>query len=236
MKEKNRLYEIPALREVSNTTLDKLWEMGSVIRLPKNKIFMRAKEPAANIYIILSGKVIVYNLTSHGKRKIIFVLGKGNLVNENVVRASMSSIFADTIEESTLFTIETKQFLQFMEKDFDLTLSVLRAQERKLWRMGHQLKNTMGSIYMERKLAAKLWKLARDFGKHTPQGIQIDISMTVTFLADLMGAPRETISRLCSTLVDYGLITMEKRRITVIDPKNMVIFYKEGVIPNRKEA
>lgn len=201
-----------------------------MIKHPKNTIFIRAREPVSYIYFVLSGKVIIYNLTRHGKRKIIFVYGKGVLVNENVMNQRYSSTFCETIEECTLFAIDAGTFLKLMEKDFSLTKVILEEQERKIWRLGHQLKNTMGSIYMERKLAAKLWKLARDFGKPTKDGIQIDIVMTITFLADLMGAPRETISRLCKTLTDYGLMKMEKRKITITDSDRMAFFYKEGKI------
>ena len=86
----------------------------------------------------------------------------------------------------------------------------------------------MGSIYLERKLAAKLWKLARDFGIRTAEGIEIDISMPVTFLADLLGTPRETASRLCKTLTENGLIIMKKKKIIIPDPERMSRFYKTG--------
>lgn len=229
MKE-NKLYEIESLKKVSPEIVREMWQKGSVIKHPKNTIFIRAREPVSYIYFVLSGKVIIYNLTRHGKRKIIFVYGKGVLVNENVMNQRYSSTFCETIEECTLFAIDAGTFLKLMEKDFSLTKVILEEQERKIWRLGHQLKNTMGSIYMERKLAAKLWKLARDFGKPTKDGIQIDIVMTITFLADLMGAPRETISRLCKTLTDYGLMKMEKRKITITDSDRMAFFYKEGKI------
>ena len=229
MKE-NKLYEIESLKKVSPEILKEMWQKGSVIKHPKNTIFIRAREPVSYIYFVLSGKVIIYNLTRHGKRKIIFVYGKGVLVNENVMNQRYSSTFCETIEECILFAIDAGTFLKLMEKDFSLTKVILEEQERKIWRLGHQLKNTMGSIYMERKLAAKLWKLARDFGKPTKDGTQIDLVMTITFLADLMGAPRETISRLCKTLTDYGLMKMEKRKITITDPDKMAFFYKEGKI------
>ena len=117
-----------------------------------------------------------------------------------------------------------------MEQDFALVKEAMVMQEWKMWRLGHQLKNTTGSIYMERKLAAKLWKLARDFGRETSAGLEIDINMSVTFLADMLGAPRETTSRLCRTLVEYGLIRMEKKRIFIADPQKMSQFYKTGEI------
>lgn len=235
MKEKNRLYEIARFQSIPTPVLDEMWSLGKIVKCQKNTTIIRAKEPANSIYYVLSGKVIVYNLTRHGKRKIIFVLGKGNMVNDNVTNSSYSATFCDTIEESTLFAIGSKTFLKLLEQNFSLTKAILSEQEWKMWRLSHQLKNTMGSIYMERKLAAKLWKLARDFGSPSGEGIQIDLNMTITFLADLMGAPRETISRLCATLTDYGLMKMERRKITITDPDRMAHFYKEGIVLNEKK-
>lgn len=227
---KNPLYSLYSLQSVPQNVLDALWEKGREVVMPKNHTFIRAREPVRYVYYILRGKVILYNLTRSGRRKIIFILGKGVLVNETVINSRYSAVFCDTIEECVMFVIPVKDFLESMKQSFALAKAVLEEQERKLWRMGHQLKNTTGAIHMERKLAAKLWKLARDFGKPVADGIQIDIDMTVTFLADLLGAPRENVSRLCSTLTDYGLIKMERRRITVTDPDRLSVFYKEGKI------
>ena len=115
-----------------------------------------------------------------------------------------------------------------MEDDFQLTKTLLHYQERKLWRLEHQLKNTVGSIYLERKLASKLWKLARDFGIETPNGILIDMNLSITFLSDLLGAPRETTSRVCRKLTDFGLIRIEKKKIYITDREKIAYFYKNG--------
>lgn len=224
------LLEVKALAGVQQETLAELWRLGSIQKVRQHQIIIHARQPVGSIYFVLSGKVIYYNLTRHGKRKIIFIFGKGTLLNETITDTKHSSVYCETIEPCTLFCISKTDFCRLMAKDFSLAEAALREQEHKLWRMSHQLKNTMGSIYMERKLAAKLWKLARDFGIDTEQGRMIDISMTITFLADLMGAPRETVSRLCKTLTDYGLIQVKKRRIYVTDPKRLSHFYKEGSV------
>ena len=124
--------------------------------------------------------------------------------------------------------IPAPSFLKAMEKDFALTRRVISVQEKKIWRLGHQLKNTMGSIYLERKLAAKLWKLARDFGKAGNRGIEIDIQMSVTFLADLLGAPRETTSPCVQESDGTWIDHHEKKRIYITDADRMACFYKTG--------
>ncbi|MCF0105285.1 MAG: Crp/Fnr family transcriptional regulator [Holdemanella sp.] len=81
---------------------------------------------------------------------------------------------------------------------------------------------------MEKKLAAKLWKLARDFGIETKEGIEIDVNLSITFLSDMLGAPRETTSRACKLLVDRGIIKINKKRIVIIDHNQLANFYKKG--------
>ena len=225
----NRLLDIKAFEGVKETTLDHLWQEGTERDVRTNQILIHAHEPVPSLYFILKGKVIYYNLTKAGKRKIIFILGEGALINETITRGTKPSIYCETIEPCRIFQVDKLLFQQLMMKDRTLMEAAFRMLETKLSRAGHQLKNTMGSIYLERKLAAKLWKLARDFGVDTPEGRMIDINMSMTFLGDLMGAPRETTSRLCKTLTDYGLISIKKRKVYIPDVDRLSKFYCEGL-------
>lgn len=230
MQGENRLYQQQLLQDVKPDTIEKLWRCGQVKELSKGCVIMRAKENIEYICIQLSGKSIIYNMTHHGNRKIIFILGKGALLNEDVLNDHVASLYCETIEKSQIFMIPVGSFLRLMEEDFCLVKAVMEAQSRKIWRLGHQLKNTMGSIYLERKLAAKLWKLARDFGIQTQEGIEIDINLPITFLADMLGAPRETTSRVCRTLTEYGLMKINKKRIVITNSEKMSEFYRTGKI------
>lgn len=209
-------------------TLERLEQCGRVRALAKGELIIQARQPQQDVYIQMAGKSMVYNLTHTGDRKILFIFGPGALLNEHVLNLNEASTYCEAIEPGTAFTVPTSEFLRLMKGDFALTCGVLAAQEQKIWRLGHQLKNTVGSIYLERKLAAKLWKLSRDFGIPGPEGIEIDVTLPVTMLADMLGAPRETTSRLCKKLTDHGLIRMTGKRIYIADPEKMSHFYKTG--------
>lgn len=228
MQGENELYKQSFFQNVSPRTIETLWNAGTIKQFSKGHILMRARDNVSNVYIQISGKSMVYNLTHTGKRKIIFVYGEGMLLNEHMLQVQSASLFCETLEKSRIFTIPLHFFLKCMEEDFTLTRAVLEIQEWRLWRMGHQLKNSMGSIYMEQKLAAKLCKLSRDFGIQTPDGIEIDLNISVTLLADMIGASRETTSRLCNTLVHMGLLKIHKKRITITNSEKMLAFYKTG--------
>ncbi len=230
MKKKNPLAELTFFHGVAPETLEYLWKVGKVHEYAKGTILIRGKEPVAHVYIQMSGKSIQYNLTHQGKRKILFIFGRDILLNEHVFNHCMTSIYCETLEKSEIFVIPVAEFIKQMAADFKLTENVLEAQERKMWRLSHQLKNTMSSVYLERKLASKLWKLCRDFGIDVEEGREIDINMTITFLADMLGVPRETTSRVCSTLAEYGLIKVNKKRIVIINADKLKAFYKTGKV------
>lgn len=222
----NTLKNLELFQSVSPQTVEEIWNRGTINEFTRGTIVIEAWTPFQNVCIQLTGKSIIYNLTHHGRRKIIFIYGTGALLNEHICTAHNPSLFCETIEKSKIFTICIRDFLQLMEQDFSLTRAIMEVQERKLWRLEHQLKNTLGNIYLERKLAAKLWKLGRDFGIQTETGLEIDIQLPISLLADMLGAPRETVSRACSTLVRQGLIQIEKKRIKIPDPDRMAHFYK----------
>lgn len=227
--ENNRMSEkLWFLENCREETIQQFQKLGKVVRYPKGHICIRAREQVSDVFIILSGKVQMYNLTTCGKKKILFILGKHNIANESI-SGRYNTIYCETMENCEFYVIRRETILSLMEQDFELTKWILKYQEWKMWRLEHQLKNTVGSIYLERKLASKLWRLARDFGIQTSKGILIDMELSVTFLADLLGVPRENASRACKKLTEQGLIFMEKKKIYVLDSQRMAEFYKNGM-------
>ena len=227
---KKQVNQLEIFKGIDPKTIEKLIKAGTVQDVSKGTLLIRAREPVSMVYFQLTGKSVIYNLTNDGKRKILFIFGSGALLNEHIFNNHTSSTYCETMEKSKVLAFPVQEFVRLMAEDFELTKNIMEAQERKIWRLSHQLKNTTSSIYLERKLAAKLWKLTRDFGVETDKGIEIDVNMTITFLADMLGVPRETTSRVCSTLTEAGLISMNRRRIIIPDPEKMSHFYKTGRI------
>ncbi len=228
--------QLPLLQAASPATRDILLCEGQIRYYPRNEVLQRSREAIQHIYIQLEGKSIVYNLTREGRRKILFIFGGGMLLNNTIQDDLPASVYYETIEKSCLLVIPVTTFRKCMAMDVHFMQAVLRVQELKMRRLSHQLKNTIGSIRMERKLASKLWKLARDFGIPRENGIEIDINLPISFLADLLGAPRETTSRLCQSLIKKELIQMNRKRIVVLDAERLSHFYRLGVCEIREAS
>ena len=230
----NQLTALPFFQPLTEQTRQTLWQNGHVRHLVRRRLLFQAGNLIQTLYFQLTGKSCIYTVTHSGQRKIHFVCGRGELLNQNTLNPSVSASYCEMLEDSTIFAVPSEVVARCMRTDFELVRSVVGAQERKLWRLEHQLKNTVSSMYMERKLAAKLWKLSRDFGVQKKEGIEIDMDLSVSFLADMLGVPRETTSRLRSTLIRSGIISVKGRRITVIDPDAMAKIYHDGLLPDKK--
>ncbi len=214
MKKKIKVDELWFLDSCSENTKERFLNMGNVRSYEKNQCFIRPREGKDDIYFILDGKVQVYNLTNGGLKKILFILGSNDVANQRIF-SDIDTVYAETLDNCTFYVIDRNDLRELMQKDFSLTEELMKYQEKKLWRLEHQLKNTSGSIYLEKKLASKLWKLARDFGVSTSKGMLIDMPLSVTFVADLLGASRENTSRSLKKLTDMDLIYVDKKKIYV---------------------
>lgn len=228
MNEHNPLEDLELFRNVEPSTLQSLLKGGTVKPYKSDEQILRERVPADSICILLSGHAFVYSLTNTGNRKIHFIFGPGALLNDTTVGRSASGSFCQALDPCQVFVIPMKSFVRCMKEDFTLTAALISAQEKKIWRLEHQQKNMASGIHLERKLAAKLWKLARDFGVPCEQGIAINLHLPVAFLADMLGVSRETASRLRSDLIRRGILTMNGKQIIIEDPERMSRFYKTG--------
>lgn len=228
MKPCNCVREVPFLQGVSVETMEQLDVAGKIQPVKKGTVVLRPGLEQSKVFILLEGNAFIYTLTGEGGRKIIFILGPGSLINESVLHPGNSNVYCEMLTQGTVYSIEQNLLMDVMKKDFNLVTAILHEQELKLRRTCHQLKNTLGSIYQERKMAAKLWKLARDFGVPAePESgeVKINLELSVTFLADMMGTPRETTSRICKKLVERDLISMKRKTIIIRNMEAVSKFY-----------
>lgn len=220
------LEKLEFFKEIPQDILQNLLNESTTVSYKKKEVIFHSRTRTEYVYVVLSGEVMLYNLTKHGNRKVIFILGKGHLLNQSIVSKKPNALFGEAVCPAQILKIPESVFLRIMDHSHELTYAVLREYERNLWRMGHQLKNTTGNMQTERKIAAKLWKLGRDFGVKTEEGTMINIDLTITLMADMAGVPRENVSRACKVLTDRGLIRYENKRFILTDSDGLAEFYK----------
>ncbi|HEY8804084.1 MAG TPA: Crp/Fnr family transcriptional regulator [Clostridium sp.] len=209
-----QLKDLSLFECVEDKTLDLIRAKVIIKKLKKSQMLFAERQCINNIYIVLEGKVTMYRLSEKGQKRVIFILNKGEIINEAIFDNYTASINCEAFEDSEIISISKVYLLNIMQRDFKLTEVILYSMSKKIRRLYRQIKNTVPTK-MDKRVAAKLWKLSKDYGVETQEGVLIDVKISITYLADMLGSSRETISRAVKELEIMDMVKIKHRKFIV---------------------
>lgn len=207
-------------------TLENLRCKATKLNLDKKNLLFFEKDIVNSVYIVLKGKVSLFKYLENGHKKIFFILNDGEIINEVIFDNLPASVSCEAFDDSIILAFNKTDLLNIMSTDFQLTENILNHMGKKVRRLYRQLKNTV-PINVDKRVAAKLWKLTKDYGIQLEDGTLIDLNISISYLADMIGSARETISRCLRKLEKHGLIKFEGKKIIVINIENLSKYFKE---------
>lgn len=215
------------LRCASPASREKIASFSYMKRYEKGRHIFYDKDELTCFYVLLEGLVSLYKLNSLGEKKVVFVYGPGNLLNEVMFQELPAAINCEVREDSLALLIPKDLMWHVMRQDEELEKAAFHAMALRIRRLYRQLKNTTNALKGEKRLAAKLYMLARDYGKKTDQGILIDMQLSITYLAEMLGSKRETVSRQAKKLSDMGMILVKKNHVWIEDMEKLSDYFKQ---------
>ena len=221
----SELMELTLFNQLKEETVNRLCEICIKRYYKKGEHIFRDKEVEKRIYVMYRGKVSMYKMNEHAQKRVIFILGKDKILNEVILDDLSASISCECFEDAQVLCFDRRGFIDIMKDDFELTTNVILEISNKTRRLYRQLKNAT-PIKIEKRLAAKLWKLSKDYGVKDRDGILINLNITMTYIADMFGATRETISRSMKILQENGFIKMRNKQIIVLNRKKLAEYFK----------
>jgi CRP-like cAMP-binding protein len=217
--------KITALASASPAIMAELAAQGALRRCQKGEHLFFDKEPVEQIYCLAEGFAALYKLNGNGEKRGIFIYGAGAILNEVVLDAKSASINCEILHDSLVLCLNRDRFLRACSRDFALAKAVMDSMSLKIRRLYHQLKNTSNDVHLDKRIAARLWKLSRDHGVPAKEGVEIGFDLSITFLAELLGSQRETVSRKLKSLTDQGLVVMGRNRFVIPDREKLLDYF-----------
>lgn len=226
------ILNINVLRAANPASIAALMPFLSLKRFEKNELLFLDKEVVETVYFLSNGVCLLYKLGGNEEKRGVFIYGPGAMLNEVILDERPASINCEFLASSEVLCISRNRFLSACEQDFMLTKAVMDSMALKIRRLYHQMKNTTNTVRGDKRIAAKLWKLSRDYGVPCERGVKIDFDLTITFLAELMGYQRETVSRQIKTLSAQGLVIADRGSMIIPDREKLQQYCAE--VPNEK--
>lgn len=209
------LNNISVLKNIKESTKKDLENILIKTEIKKKEVLFHEREVVNNIYFLEKGKVSIYKINENGERKIIFILKSGDMINEVLLDENKNTTFGcEAFEKSTILQCCSAEFVKIMETDFNLTKNVLSYAQNINRRLYRQLKNSI-SIRIDKKLAAKLYRIGKEFGVNKGEWTLINASISITYIAEMLGCKRESLSRAMKQLQDENLVKIEDKKIYI---------------------
>lgn len=209
--------KIIIFKNINSKTIEYIKQF-STLKLYKEKdhVFID-KDETINIYFIVLGKAALYKINNFGDKKIIFIFDDGKILNEHSLQNIKVSISCEILEDSIIMSVPCNIFLKAMEKDFILSKAIIDSMSLNIRRLYRQLQNTTNNLECEKRLASKLLKLAKDNGICCENIVKINVPLTITYISEMIGSRRETVSRQITKLSKLGFIEFKNNFIFIKD-------------------
>lgn len=169
-------------------------------------------EEASGFYSVVQGRIKIFKLSPDGKEQILHLFGPGEPFGEVAVfSGGLFPAYAQALEKSEILYIPRTAFIDLIRKNPDMCLSILGVLSMRLRRFARLIED-LSLKEVPGRLAAYLLVQAERQGTD-----DLELDITKTQLAGLLGTIPETLSRILGRLGRAGLIETEGKRIKILD-------------------
>jgi len=184
----------------------------------KGEIIFQAGDEGSGFFIIVSGRVKVYKTSIEGKEQILHLFGAGDHFAE--VPAFDGQNFpasAMALETSELLFFPRTSFLNLLQDQPILAIKILGVFARHL-RIMAQLVEDLSLKEVPGRLATYLLYLS----DRNNSSDLVELDMTKSQLAALLGTIPETISRVFAKLSAEDIISTNGSKIKLLDRQRLI--------------
>ena len=177
-------------------------------------------DPAERVYLIRRGAVRLSRVYESGEEITVALLRENSLFGVlSLITGHRSDRFyhAVAFTRVEMITAPAASVLNAIEGDASVGLLLLQGLSSRILQTETMIE-TLTHRDMSSRLVSFLLVLCRDFGVPTQKGITIDLKLSHQAIAEAIGSTRVTITRLLGDLRNAGLVKIDRKKITVLDP------------------
>jgi CRP/FNR family transcriptional regulator len=195
---------------LDNQALADFRSLGWTLKLAPGQSLFHQGDPATRVFTLTSGTLKLYRLLADGRRQVTGFMHPGDFLGISIDDEHAFS--AEALEQTQLCWFPRNRFDDFTEEH--------GAMERELYRMAaHELSAAqrqfvlLGRKTALERLASFLLELAERV-----DGMEVELPMSRSDIADYLGLTKETVSRVLSALKRDRIVRLAALdRVEILD-------------------
>lgn len=198
-----------SLRTLSEILVEKEYKKGS-------NIFVEGDRAQA-VYVVKKGKVKIYKTSQDGKEHIIHIMTDGDVFAESCIfEACPYPASADSIEDTTVYVIDNTKLEEVLEKHPKIAVELVKIMAKRLRMVAMQIEN-LSLKDASQKTATLIMHLFKIKDVEIEEGAKIQLDISRTDMANMVGLTRETLTRSLFKFKNEGIIDIDGKELTILD-------------------
>jgi len=213
---------VPAMRVLTfNSPLRAIPGIDRVSRgriYPRGAVVFHEGSVARGVYVLSSGQAKVSISSADGKKLIIRVAGGGDVLGLYAgLTGRPFEATAEMLEGGRVDFISRQDLLNLIGQQQTSGFDLVEVFSRQFSEFVDHTRMLLLSDSALEKLARLIVRWGHDFGERTTDGIKVRILLTQEEIAQIIGASRETVTRLLSALKRDQIIRVKRDSMWIRD-------------------
>ena len=192
-----------------------LLNLGNVQAFVKGELIFSAGESNHHIFLLLSGRIKIYQSSTTGKEAILWFCFAGELFG--LAEAALGGgrmVSAQACDACEVLRIPQEIFRTFLETHPRTSLVIVQVLASRLRVLGDMVISLISDDVRTRILKIVL-QLSSRCGVPSTQGLCLDIAFTHQELADMIGTTRQTVTTTLGQLECEGVLATDNHKIHI---------------------
>jgi CRP/FNR family transcriptional regulator len=211
------LRRCPLFASLKEEDLKRIRTIASPRQIGKKEVLFSDGEEAKGFYVILSGKIKLYKISSEGKEQILHVVSAPDAFAEAALFLEGSyPAFAEALIDSQLLFFPKRDFIQLIERNPQLSINMIVSLSHFLRRFASLIEE-LSLKEVSSRIAKYLIDLSMKSAKEGKVPKEVELDLSKTQLASKLGTISETLSRTLAKMKTKGIIDVEKNKISILN-------------------
>ncbi|MBW1613224.1 MAG: Crp/Fnr family transcriptional regulator [Deltaproteobacteria bacterium] len=216
-REASIISAIPIFKGLQEGQLSDLAEIAVEKHFSKGQIIFLEGDEGKGFFVVYSGLVKIYKISSEGKEKILRlvkphdIFGPVPLFSGETYPAS-----ADAMKSTKAFFFPRNVFINLIKKNPDIALNMLDALSDRLRQFTIQVEDL--SL---KEIPGRLATYFLQVSKEESRSDVFTLEITKAQIANLLGTTPETLSRVLSRMREAGIIEDKGKKIKILDIESL---------------
>ncbi len=210
--------QIDLLARLPELERTQLLQIGQIQNFKKSEFVFHAGDATHHVYLLLAGRVKIYQPSTVGKEVILWFCFNGELFGlAEAARGGERVVSAQACDQSDILCIRQEHFTDFLLHHPQTALLIVQVLSCRLRVLGDVVINLVSDDVRTRVLKM-LMQLGVRCGTPHALGLRLNLPLTHQEIADMIGTTRQTVTTVLGQLEREAMIKMDHHMIYINQP------------------